>query len=139
MTKAIAPVIVMPGKRLQENVEPELYIVDFKFGHMEPHAVVDQMGPIDRLIKDCTKWHEAAKESLKARMMEPGLGGKVTLPGVQFYAELSRIGRRSIDMEKLVAKFGEAALADCYVDSNYLRLSVKPRKDVDNDDEEPPK
>lgn len=121
------PVVIGPllqrWPREKIDVVPEF--VDFRIAQLSDTQLVDQLGEVKKAGKDLEKWEKLAVDVLKGRMGGVTKKDEVKqAAGTKYLATLTGVGRRDLSKEKLIAKFGEESLEDCYKDSVIPTLKV---------------
>jgi len=130
--RILAPVVVMPGKVIPE-VEPEVLFLSFKFGVTPAEELIDQIGEVETLLKDLTKWVEAGRGVLKTKLAVPSPEQPIVSIGKGFQAVFSSRSRRFLSTPKLLADMGEA-FVEKYMDvTNFTELRIRPKEEVIDD------
>lgn len=117
------PVIMTPSiaSTPREKIDVVPDFIDFKIALLDEAELVDSLGLVKKARKDLDKWEKLAVDVLKGRMK---VSGTAESQGLKYKAVLSQGPRRTLSNEKLLAKFGEAQLDDCYVETPTATLNV---------------
>lgn len=86
-----------------------------------PSFLVDELESCRALQSHYKTLEGVLKQALKARMET----GATEVKGEKYTAVFTQRSKRSLSSELVIAKFGEEALADCYVDSEYEEIRTK--------------
>ena len=125
----VVPVVLSPTLAAlgTEKIDVRPEFVDFKIAQLTDAELVDQLGMIKKAGKDLEKWEKLAVTVCKSRMAEPSKDQpSVEMAGQKYNAIRTAPNRHAVSLDKLKAKFGEAALKDCYGDTPTDTLNVKP-------------
>lgn len=117
----------------REKIDVRPVFVDFRIAQLTEAELIDQLGAVKKAGKDLEKWEKLAVAVAKSILPEPRdpndpndeRWDKVESSGLKYQAIRTRPNRHTISLEKLIAKFGESALADCYVDNGVDTLNIK--------------
>lgn len=110
----------------REKIDVVPILIDYKMGGLKDEAVIDAVGDVKATRKELDKWEKTAVEAVKLRMGTNETGEPIVRFGDRYQATLTSRPRHAISLEKLIAKFGEEALADCYTDTPVNTLNVDP-------------
>lgn len=122
----LAPSETTPVERIE--VVPDFY--NFKIGLLEVPDLIDAYAAVKAYEPVLKKWLEATNGVLKLKCPIPEGEESHVYDGKRFQIMHSNRHRRSLSVEKCIAKFGEAALEDCYQDSPYTEIRFKPLPEV---------
>lgn len=115
----MTPILVAAGR---EKIDVVPNFLDFDLSKMNDSELTDQIGYIKEYRKEVDKWEKLAVNIIKARLVAQQV---TDMFGVAFSVNLRNNPRVSLDKDKLIAKFGEAALADCYSEMDVYTLTAK--------------
>lgn len=83
---------------LQATVEPKVQVVGWKFGVMDQGDLIDTVAQVDKQLKILEKWVEAARVSLKSKLVVPEVAGTETVAaGRLFEAHYIKSQRLALD------------------------------------------
>lgn len=122
------PIVLSPADAMlpRERIDVVPHFVDFKIAAMTEPELIDNLGMVKRAKKDLEKWEKLAVDVVKAKADLPAVGSETTIIGDKCLAVITCTEPRRIDMEKLIAKYGEADLDDCYSENKQYTLNIKP-------------
>lgn len=107
-------------------------MLNWKFAEQTNEEIIGTCGRLAKQITSTEKWLEAAKEVLKARLLEGrtiNVGSGVEFAGtMQIGATLSKRERTGIDTERLKADFGDAWYASYCKMTEYYEIRWKELK-----------
>lgn len=115
----MTPILVAAG---QEKIDVVADFIDYNMAKMSDSELADNIGHVKEYRKEVDKWEKMAVNVIKARLAAAGIKD---VYGVAFSVNLRNNPRVSLDKDKLIAKFGEEALADCYSETDVYTLTAK--------------
>lgn len=110
----------------RERIDVVPQFIDFKLAALTDAQLVDSLGLVKRAKKDLEKWEKLAIDVVKAKANLPEVGGETIMHGDKCKAVITCTEPRRLSMEKLIEKYGEADLDDCYVSPAQYTLTIKP-------------
>lgn len=124
----VVPICISPAMALipRERIDVQPQFIDFKIAQLSNTELIDALGLVKRAGKDLEKWEKLAVDVAKVRLDKPTIETPVEVPGLKYKAIITCTKPKRISLEKLIAKFGEEALADCYTEADQYTLNIKP-------------
>lgn len=124
----MTPIVLSPADAAhpRERIDVIPHFIDFKIAAMSEPELIDNLGMVKRAKKDLEKWEKLAVDVVKAKSDLPVAGSETTIIGDKCRAIITCTSPRRIDLEKLIAKYGESELDDCYSEKEQYTLNIKP-------------